>query len=368
MVSPLKAPKGNFISSKEVLEKTGISRVTLHNYIKLGLIPPPIIGPPRDETVKTRKIGYFPSDVIATLSLIKKYKKSGYSLAMISQKWREDDRGEASIDSYEKNRDEKERITQLTVINSEKEKRRQHSGKEIRPLRLNKLPAFCSLVVLVVDLQNSAKFFARLHPTEYFELISQVWSIVEASFQRFHGRQGKPVGDGMVSYFLAEPETAYSHILSAILCIFEIRKKLVSIDAEWKIRKKWNDTLRFNIGIHEGREWVGHIPVNQITALGDTVKIAGRLSGFARDGAVWASKHLISLLPPEIQKGLVFGVRRQFPEGEMFVANTFFRIMDLIDLNQPENSRFVEIGTLRAAELIEADQKLLKGADSFQSV
>lgn len=359
-------PKLFFISSKEVLEKTGITRVTLHNYIKLGIIPSPIIGPPRDGKAKTRKIGYFPSDVIETISLIKKYKKDGYSLGMIAQKLSEDGLKKKFIDSDQHNTNGKEGTNQLKVINNGQEKRDPFSEKQINPLPFNKLPAFCSLVIIVAELHNAAKFLSQLHPSEFFELISQVWSAVAVSFEKCHGRSGKQVGDGIVSYFLAEPQESYRHILSAVRCVFEIRKKIADIDAEWKVRKKWDDTLRVNIGIHEGREWVGHIPpINQIVALGDTAKIAGLLSDFACEGSLWVSKHMLSLLPPEFQKGLVFGIRRPSPEGEMFIANTFSRIMDLIDLDHPENIRFMDIGTLSAAELIQADQKLLKEAERF---
>ena len=144
------------------------------------------------------------------------------------------------------------------------------------------------------------------------------------------------------------------------MCAFEIRKKLAEINSEWKIRKKWTNELCFNIGIHEGREWFGYIPVNQFTALGDTVNIAGRLSDFARNGSIWTSKHLISLLPPEIQQKLVFGIHRSSPQGVMFIANTFSRVMDLVDLSKPENSKFVDIGTLSVTELVEIDQSLLE--------
>jgi len=233
--------------------------------------------------------------------------------------------------------------------------------KVVRDLMLNKMPSFCSLCVLVADLQNSVKISADLPPAEYFELVSEIWSRMENSFRKYHGTMGKHVGDGLVRFFLAEPESPFQHVLNGLLCAYEIRKKLAEINSEWNIRKKWTNRLCFNIGIHEGREWFGYIPVNQFTALGDTVNFAGRLSEFARDGAIWSSKHLISLLPPEIHKKLAFGIRRSSSQGEMFVANTFSRIMDLVDLSKPEHAKFVDISTLSVTELIEIDQKLLDG-------
>jgi class 3 adenylate cyclase len=211
----------------------------------------------------------------------------------------------------------------------------------------------------VADLQNSVKISADLPPAEYFELVSEIWSRMENSFRKYHGTMGKHVGDGLVRFFLAEPESPFQHVLNGLLCAYEIRKKLAEINSEWNIKKQWTNRLCFNIGIHEGREWFGYIPVNQFTALGDTVNFAGRLSEFARDGAIWTSKHLISLLPPDIQKKLVFGIRRSSPQGELFVANTFSRIMDLTDLSRPENGKLVDISNLSVTELMEVDQRII---------
>jgi Adenylate cyclase, family 3 (some proteins contain HAMP domain) len=240
--------------------------------------------------------------------------------------------------------------------------------KVVRDLMLNKMPSFCSLCVLVADLQNSVKISADLPPGEYFELVSEIWSRMENYFRKYHGTMGKHVGDGLVRFFLAEPESPFQHVLNGLFCAYEIRKKLAEINSEWNIRKKWTNRLCFNIGIHEGREWFGYIPVNQFTALGDTVNFAGRLSEFARDGAIWTSKHLVSLLPPEIQKKLVFGIRRSSSQGEIFVANTFSRIMDLTELNRTENSKFVDISTLSVTELVEVDRQLIGDYDAVGSV
>jgi class 3 adenylate cyclase/DNA-binding transcriptional MerR regulator len=518
-------PKEKFISSKEVLTKAKISRVTLHNYIRRGLIPRPIIGPPRNDMIKTRKIGYFPADVVETIAQINQLKNAGYSLSKIAQKDKDTNQGGVLIVTEEETM-KTDKVTSLTVKNLEEERhqfdkrgnygriteigfpaylvnrrwevewinssaeelffahnikdlptaeernifrllikalpetalmnledfislntefasldipspldssalrslsqaelsllsklwRKKESSQKIpiekrefilnhqvtgqkrynfiscvfregtlvilipsnvlldpvmdlllgrekvvRDLILNKMPSFCSLCVLVADLQNSVKISADLPPAEYFELVSDIWSRMENSFRKYYGTLGKHVGDGLVRFFLAEPESPFKHVLNGLLCAYEIRKKLAEINSEWNIRKKWTNRLCFNIGIHEGREWFGYIPVNQFTALGDTVNFAGRLSEFARDGAIWTSKHLISLLPPEIQKKLFFGIRRSSSQGEMFVANTFSRIMDLVDLSKPEHAKFVDISTLSVTELTEIDQKLIDG-------
>ncbi|MCX8012063.1 MAG: hypothetical protein N3A64_02765, partial [Desulfobacterota bacterium] len=437
---------GKLISSKEVLEKAGISRVTLHHYIRLGLIPRPVIRPPENEALKkTKKIGYFPSEVVETIGEITQLKKEGYHLKTIVQMKKT--RQSEAPNPEEDNDMKSDKVTLITTTTKEGEKRgsyvriteigfpaymvnrrweiewvnqgaeemlfyqtvkdlptaeernvfrlllkalpktsllnlqdfitlnselasldipspidstilRSLSSEElsilgklwkkkevdqklplekreivfndrmagrkgfhfiscafregtliilipenvllepildlllgrervIRDLMLNKMPSFCSLCVLVADLQNSVKISADLPPAEYFELVSEIWAKMENSFRKYYGTLGKHVGDGLVRFFLAEPESPFKHVLNGILCAYEIRKKLAEINSEWNIRKRWTNRLCFNIGIHEGREWFGYIPVNQFTALGDTVNIAGRLSEFARDGAIW---------------------------------------------------------------------------------
>ena len=74
------------ISSKIVLEKTGISRATLNNYIRAGIIPKPDVRKPdEDFNKKIKSLGYFPSSVIDTIEKVKALKKLGKSMENISR-------------------------------------------------------------------------------------------------------------------------------------------------------------------------------------------------------------------------------------------------------------------------------------------
>ncbi|GAB4336510.1 MAG: hypothetical protein Kow0089_06840 [Desulfobulbaceae bacterium] len=76
------------ITSKEILNKTGISRATLNNYIKLGILPRPVVGPPRPEDRGVKQIGYFPEDVLVRLDRVAELKKQGKSMEEISRSFR----------------------------------------------------------------------------------------------------------------------------------------------------------------------------------------------------------------------------------------------------------------------------------------
>jgi len=78
-----------FINSKEILKKCGISRATLNNYIKLGILPKPIVQRPKESIMtKTKKIGYFPQVVLQHIEMVKRLKKEGNSIENIAKKMR----------------------------------------------------------------------------------------------------------------------------------------------------------------------------------------------------------------------------------------------------------------------------------------
>ena len=68
------------ITSKDIIEASGISRATLNNYIKFGLLPRPVVGPPRPGDRGVKQIGYFPEGVLALLEQVKLFKSHGRSM------------------------------------------------------------------------------------------------------------------------------------------------------------------------------------------------------------------------------------------------------------------------------------------------
>lgn len=211
-----------------------------------------------------------------------------------------------------------------------------------------------SYCVLVADLQNSVRICTELPPGEYFELINQVWAGVEGSFKQYYGTHGKHAGDGILYYFLKERDNQY--MMNAILCALEIRECIKKLNMEWKIRKGWFNELFLNIGINEGQEYFGTIaaaPGIEFTSLGDTVNHASRLSDFARYGAIWTTKNLISKLNTDQRESIRYGIRHMDNEREVLVENSFGRIMDMMDPGTIKNSKFIDIATLAITEILE---------------
>jgi adenylate cyclase len=70
-------------SSKELMDKAGVSRATLNNYIGMGLISKPIVKNPNSADDKARRLGYFPEDALERLYEINELKKRGMRMANI---------------------------------------------------------------------------------------------------------------------------------------------------------------------------------------------------------------------------------------------------------------------------------------------
>ena len=72
-------------SSKEILEKTGISRATLNNYISSGIVPRPEVLAPDTGDTTARRIGYFPQEVVQRIEEIQRLKREGWSLDRMAE-------------------------------------------------------------------------------------------------------------------------------------------------------------------------------------------------------------------------------------------------------------------------------------------
>jgi adenylate cyclase len=73
------------LTSKEVLEKTGISRATLNNYISWGIVPRPDVLPPEPQDGAAPRIGYFPDEIVQRIEDIQRLKRDGWSITRITE-------------------------------------------------------------------------------------------------------------------------------------------------------------------------------------------------------------------------------------------------------------------------------------------
>jgi class 3 adenylate cyclase/DNA-binding transcriptional MerR regulator len=99
----------NFITSKDIIDKTGISRATLNNYIKMGILPKPIVRKPGPEQKGVKQIGYFPLDVLDLILKVKLLKREGKSMDEIAKLFKEI-KSEKNYKSQQQIKEEEEQI------------------------------------------------------------------------------------------------------------------------------------------------------------------------------------------------------------------------------------------------------------------
>jgi class 3 adenylate cyclase len=178
---------------------------------------------------------------------------------------------------------------------------------------------------------------------------------MEPLLRRYYATHGKHVGDGMLYYFLPQPDSNY--VMNAVRCGVEMREKMREIDDRWTRKKNWVNRLRVNIGIDEGQEWFGtyQTPTHlEFTALGDTINNASRLSDFATDGTIWVTKNVLGRLTSEERDRLTFGVRRQGADGEeILVSSTFARIGNLVEARQINDIKYRDVAALPVTEVLD---------------
>ena len=76
------------ISSKALIDQTGISRATLNNYIQLGILPKPVVqslSASADEG-GARVLGFFPDDALERVQAVQILKGQGLSMAQVAER------------------------------------------------------------------------------------------------------------------------------------------------------------------------------------------------------------------------------------------------------------------------------------------
>lgn len=207
------------------------------------------------------------------------------------------------------------------------------AGAVARPVARREfpVPALLPLAVLATTLQDAHALWLRLPAREYFELVSEVWSELDAIFRDLGGRHARHPGEGMVCYFLQHPGADY--LVHALQAAERIRDAMRRVSSRWQARKGWDLDLRMNTGLDAGQEWAGPLrlvdPV-ELSVLGATADHAGELSRAGRDGSVWITRGFVDRVPAAGRDRLRYGVPRRTADGSPArVLASFARLQDL---------------------------------------
>jgi len=322
------------LTSKEVLEKTGISRATLNNYISWGVVARPDVLPPGPQDGAAPRIGYFPDSIVERIEEVQRLKRDGWSITRIAEHFGAPVPAAPSQGTVKAAARIVEDVPAHPVSGSaDVPPRPVPADRGTDGVTRKHIPTLTEVAVLVTGLQDAGRLWSELPAQEYFELIDQIWLTVDPIFRRHRGAHGKHPGEGMTCYFLPQPDSSY--LLNALVAAQETREAMRRVSKEWQLRKRWATELFVNTGIDEGQEWLGTLrsgPQAELTVIGDAATHAVLISNFSRNGAIWATRNLVGKLRAEERRRLKYGVRRKGSDGrDLFVLSTFSRVENLTD-------------------------------------
>ena len=192
-------------------------------------------------------------------------------------------------------------------------------------------PALMPVAVLMATLQDAHALWLRLPAVEYFELVNDVWTQLDAIFRDLGGRHSSHPGEGMVCYFLPAGDDGY--LVNALTAAHRMRDAMRQLSSRWQARKGWDVELCMNTGIDAGQDWIGPLrlaePV-ELSVLGAAADHAAALSRTARGGAIWITRGLVDRLGALERQRVQYGVpRRGADAGQPRVLASFARLQDL---------------------------------------
>lgn len=293
------------LTSKEIIERTGISRATLNNYIAAGLVARPDVLPPGPEHGDAPRIGYFPDDTLARIETIQRLKREGWTMSRIAEHL---SRGGA-----------------LESPGARSVPTPAAAALAVQPQRAERsAPVLATLAIAVGTLDDAAGLWSRLSAHEYFELANEVWAELEAIFRAHKGLLGRHPDEGLVSYF--RREAGDGHLAAAIAATHAARGALHALDRRWQERKRWDVRVAMNFGIDEGEVWTGAIGADELRVLGEPAERAAQLSRCAPTGSILATRSLIGKLPADLRQRMPYAAPRPPAGGDAGPRHTFERL------------------------------------------
>jgi class 3 adenylate cyclase/DNA-binding transcriptional MerR regulator len=221
---------------------------------------------------------------------------------------------------------------------------------------LQKEPSSITLCILAARLESELHLQTALPPSAYFDLINQVVLGWHRCFREHGGTPGRSCQEGAVCFFLEGPEREHGHLFQSLMCAKAMKSMVRRIDREWKSKQPWNNTLRVNIGIHSGRDWLGMVPspsTFEFTVVGDTLVAAVKLSEFSQRGTIWASKEVIENLSPANRERVEFGIRLGLNEEGFITPGLYSPVAELLGEDELVGRRLQSIGGLAVAEVLD---------------
>jgi len=318
--------KSILLSSKDILLKTGISRATLNNYIKMGILSRPIVQTPLDGLKRPRKLGYFPPESLAIIERVQYLKSEGLSMTAISDQMRKFKPLEAARDGGKENRRGRKEDTRSLSLFPEPDVpgslRRIGKAETSRGrTRPTGAPALLHHCVLHVSLENRKRLSDETPPEDFLLFIEKTWGEFEALCTS-HGGFCR-LGESFVAIFIGSGNDSWlKKVLNAAIRVRNLSGRNRDF---WTAGCLSSRDVSLKCGLALAEEYsvmLGGSPERMVLARGCAVEEACLLSQHAQGGALWVSKNLLCRLAAEERQAYRYGIR----EGEAFQDRKFICI------------------------------------------
>lgn len=271
------------ISSKALLKLTGISRATLNNYIKNGLLPKPVIRTGDKTDSVSSRLGFFPESAIKTIEHVQILKDSSMTMKDII--------GQLAV-----NRDDSKHKSAYVKGDNYQQDSGPITAQQSKPIQC--IP----VVALFIRVGATSDIKSLLLADEYFSFLNHVWAQVVPILNRMGAVIGAAADEGLVCYFISNTTTSY--LVDSIKCGLELQALAKGLTTHYQKEQNWSQDIFINLGIAEGREWIGTIKINnrdEFRCIGNTGSKAKFLSEIAIAGEVLIAKNLVDALPSDLK-------------------------------------------------------------------
>ena len=215
-------------------------------------------------------------------------------------------------------------------------------------------PVKSAFFILTARLNKADIIQTELLAEEYSQLSNAVMLKFHDTIEKFGAILEQADGNGLAAYFF--PNHQEDKRMSMIECARVLNSQMGDMSLEWKIRKGWLHDIELNIALHYADAFIGTVP----TALGDRLLVQSKalfecmqVCRLTAGGQIWATKEFVCQMAPEEQEKLGFGIFRKDNHRQVFVSNTFSRLMDLPFHGMDPTENHISEGTLAVTQILD---------------
>lgn len=134
--------------------------------------------------------------------------------------------------------------------------------------------------IMFADIRGFTSISETHSAEEVSKLLNEYFTELEPVINKYNGVINKFIGDAVLVIF-GEPVQDKDHAKKAVLCAYEMRRKVKKIQEKWLDQGK--PKIDIGIAINTGEAFVGNIGTAnrfEYTVIGDTVNIASRIEDY----------------------------------------------------------------------------------------